>query len=213
MKPLDKDPEILYCDNHILVAIKRAGEVTQLCDQENLEQKILLYLQKKYNKERPFLHVVHRLDKPVGGLVLFARSSKALQRLNTSMREKNIFRTYEALVENVWDLPKEGKLVHYLKKEEHKTKVFTKANRETKEAILLYSVLSQKGNTRLEIQLITGRYHQIRAQLMAVGHPIVGDKKYGSTTNNSHIALHQTKLTFTHPVTKEEMSFQSKAPF
>jgi 23S rRNA pseudouridine1911/1915/1917 synthase len=213
MKCLDK--EILYLDNHILVAVKPSDLLTQPDESgsDNFQDRIKKYLQKKLNKKTIFLHVIHRLDKPVCGIVLFARSSKALSRLNEEMRQKKIKRIYYALVEGILD-KKKGSLEHYLTHSRLKAKVFNKKEKDAKLAILSYLVLQEKDNKSfLEIELDTGRYHQIRAQFSFIGHPIVGDSKYGSKSFSKEIQLCHGKLEFYHPITKEKMIFEEKSFF
>jgi len=198
MKPLSSD-------NHILVAEKPAGIATQ----PDFTDMVKVWVKKTYNKPGAvFLHPVHRLDKAVSGLVLFARTSKALSRLQAMMREHQIKKTYLALVEG--KLPaKEGTLVHKLS---HST-LRAKVDPNGKEAILHYKVIKQENDsTLLEIHLVTGRYHQIRAQLAAIGCPIIGDEKYGSKKPwPKGIALKATGLQFEHPVTKEVKNFNTIA--
>ena len=195
MKPLDND-RIVYCDNHLLVVNKPPGIATQ----PDLEETAKAWVKKTYQKPgNVFLHPIHRLDKSVGGLVLFARTSKALSRLQALMRERKISKTYHALVEGRLSC-KEGTLKHSLVHGDHKAFVSSQG----KEAILHYRVLEEKdGCTHVTIDLETGRYHQIRAQFAATGHPILGDKKYGSTRHYPEgIALCHVRLEFIHPITK-----------
>lgn len=194
MKHLDNE-NIVFCDNHILVIDKPAGIATQ----PDLERLAKEWVKDRFQKKgNVFLQPVHRLDKPVSGLVLFARTSKALSRLNTMMREKKIHKTYYARIEG--SPPQiEGTLKHHLVHGEFKAHVSEKG----KEAVLHYRVLK---NGVLEITLETGRYHQIRTQLSAIGCPIIGDKKYGSKKSFPEgIALHAGKLEFIHPVTNEKI--------
>ncbi len=204
MKSLDNG-KILYCDNHLLVVEKPADMATQ----PDLALLAKGWIKKKFHKPGAvFLEPVHRLDKDVGGLVLFARTSKALSRLQMLMREKKIEKIYHALVEG--EPPKrEGRLVHLLEHGSHRALVG-----KGKESILDYKVLRrEKRTTLLEIHLVTGRYHQIRAQLSAIGNPIVGDKKYGSRrTWPIGIALRHVRLRFVHPVTHQEIVVSSAIP-
>lgn len=188
--------EPIYCDNHILVLEKPAGMATQ----PDFHESAKIYIKEAFAKPgEVFLEPIHRLDKPVSGLVLFARTSKALSRLNASMRGGQIRKRYRARVEGV--VPEEGKLEHYLLHGNFRAIVDPSG----KKASLLFWRLESKGDTSLvEVELLTGRYHQIRAQFSAIGHPIVGDAKYGSKTNHSTIKLHHHTLTFPHP-TKGEM--------
>lgn len=206
MNHLD-NADILYDDNHLLVINKPA----EIATQPDLTEIAKAWVKEKYKKPGAvFLHPVHRLDKPVSGLVLFARTSKALSRLQEMMRERRIEKKYVAIVEG--QLPeKEGKLVHFL--EHGSFQAFV--SKEGKEAVLLYRVLgSKKGGTLVEIDLVTGRYHQIRAQFSAVGCPIFGDEKYGSKkTWKPGIALHHSELRFEHPVTHQIVELESPPAF
>ncbi len=197
--------KVVYCDNHILVVEKPAGLPTQGEEGEkSLQTEAQAWVKQKYQKKgNVFLHPVHRLDAPVSGLVLFARTSKALSRLNEMMREHKIEKTYTALVEG--DLEeKQGTLRHKLLHGEHRALISSKG----KEAILDYKVIKKiKNNTLVEIHLHTGRYHQIRAQFSAIGHPIVGDTKYGAKTSGS-LQLCSAALSFTHPVTGASCEFR-----
>ncbi len=202
--------EVIYCDNHILVVVKPAGCASQphLGSDENLTDQAKDWIKKKFNKPGAvFLEAIHRLDKPVSGLVLFARTSKALSRLQESMRERTIIRIYYALVEGVPDLL-QGTLEHHLVHDEHIARVVSSIHKEGKLARLAYRVIKEN---MLEITLETGRYHQIRVQLAAEGFPVLGDEKYGSKKSwrKNGIALHHGKMSFIHPVTKEALSFTS----
>lgn len=211
MKPVNL--EVLYEDNHILVVNKPAGLLTQPSgtSQDSLELQCKQWIKEKYNKPgNVFLHAVHRLDRPVSGIVLFARTSKALSRLNDSIRSKDAHKVYLALV-NGCPSPNEGGLEHYLVHDDHHAMVVSKDHPEGKIARLHYKVIERKGDkSLLEIVLETGRYHQIRQQLAAIGCPIVGDVKYGSKTNlpDGAIALMHYKLEIKHPVSSELMLFQ-----
>lgn len=215
MKSLDS--EVIFCDNHILIAAKPAGLLTQPDDSgdESLEVFAKNWVKREYNKPgNVFLHAIHRLDRPVSGLVLFARTSKALSRLNEQSRNQEIERIYIAEVEGI--LPaKDGRLDHYLIHGDHKAIIAKPGDREAKHARLIYRWLKfEEHTTFISIQLETGRYHQIRAQFSATGHPIVGDKRYGAKTGDGRaIHLHSAKLSLEHPVTKELVSFESQAPF
>ena len=201
MKPLD-NKDIIHSDNHILVVNKPPGIATQ----PDLEELAKAWVKKKYQKPgNVFLQPIHRLDKSVGGIVLFARTSKALSRLQAFMRERKISKTYHAFVEGHL-LKKENTLRHLLIHGDHKAFV----NPQGKEAILHYTVLQEKKDTTLvSIDLATGRYHQIRAQFAAIGHPVLGDKKYGSTRFfQDGIALCHVKMGFEHPVTRESCTFE-----
>lgn len=204
---------ILFEDNHQLVVVKPAGIVTQpsgVADRESLEMQAKEWLKQKYQKKgNVFLEAVHRIDKPVSGIVLFAKTSKALSRLHASMREKKVKKTYLAIVEGHIQ-KKEGTLIHDLVHDEHFATV-AKKGEEGKQAVLHYKVLESYQKTDLvEIALETGRYHQIRAQFAAIGHPILGDAKYGS--KNSYqpdaIALHHSRFEIPHPITGEWQVFE-----
>lgn len=216
MKPSDN--EVLFCDNHLLIANKPCGLLTQPDDSgaNSLEVVMKAWVKKEYNKPgNVYLHAIHRLDKPVSGLVLFARTSKALSRLNELSRDQEIQRIYVAEVEGI--LPaKEGRLDHYLIHGNHRAIVANKSNPEAKHARLTFEVIRFLQRTTLvSIQLETGRYHQIRAQFSASGHPVVGDKRYGAKSgdDDDEIHLHCSSLSFEHPVTKELVQVESPAPF
>lgn len=201
MKPLD-NARIIYCDNHLLVINKPPGIATQ----PDLEDLAKAWVKQKYNKPGSvFLQPIHRLDKSVSGLVLFARTSKALSRLQALMRERKITKIYHALVEGTL-LKKQDTLTHYLIHGDHKSIVHPHG----KEAILHYSVLQEKNDTSLvSIHLITGRYHQIRAQFSFIKHPVLGDKKYGSKHFfQEGIALCHVKMEFKHPITHQMCVFE-----
>ncbi|HSX13258.1 MAG TPA: RNA pseudouridine synthase [Chlamydiales bacterium] len=216
MKSLDNE-EILFSDNHILIALKPAGLLTQP-DQSrspSLEAFAKKWVKQEYHKEGDvFLHCIHRLDRPVSGLVLFARTSKALSRLNEQSRNFEIQRVYEAEVEGIMK-EKIGRLDHYLIHGDHRALISKEDNQEAKHARLTFQVLHyMPDSTIVRIELETGRYHQIRAQFSAIGHPIKGDKKYGSNSGDGgEILLHCAKMSFAHPVTKEVLTFESSAPF
>lgn len=206
-------PRVLFFDNHLLVAFKPPGMPTQPTPQsgsKNLEDWTKQWLKKETKKEgNVFLTCIHRLDKPACGLVLFARSSKALSRLNEMMRERKIQKKYLAQIEG--RLPaQEGRLEHYLVHDDFVARVVSKESKDAKRAILTYKQIAPQ---LVEIDLETGRYHQIRAQLSSIGCPIVGDRKYGSSTHHrapgieNAIALQHAQLQFVHPVTKAPLSF------
>lgn len=213
MKYSDRDLlKVIYSDNHVLVVIKDPGISTQPHGQgeESLEECAKEWVKRHYHKPgKVFLHAVHRLDKDVGGLVLFARTSKALSRLQAMMRERTIEKIYYALVEGV-PRAQENTLEHSLVHGHHRALLSKPQDKGAKKSSLHYRVVKTMQETALlEVKLITGRYHQIRAQLSAIGHPIVGDKKYGSrrSLKSGGIALWHARLTFEHPVTKETMTF------
>ncbi len=205
---------IVYQDNHLLVLDKPAGLLTQPSgtDQDSLEAQGKSWVKEVSNKPgNVYLHAVHRLDRPVSGLVLFARTSKALSRLQESLREKETAKTYLAIVEGALS-SLEGKLSHYLVHEEHSTRVVSAQTAKSKLATLTYKVLATQQKTSIvEVQLETGRYHQIRAQFAAIGHPILGDLKYGSRLSflPGAIALHHWRFQVKHPVSKELTLFEA----
>ncbi len=205
--------KIVFCDNHILVVAKPAGLSTQPHgnSQENLTDLAKEWLKKEFGKPGlVFLEPIHRLDKLVSGLVLFARTSKALSRLQEKMRNQEIKKTYIAKVEGV--IPQqEGFLEDYLVHDEHRARVVHISHKEAKLARLYYKVLEKNEETSLVmIDLQTGRYHQIRIQFAHLGHPIMGDEKYGGCLEFQPraIALHHGRLSFEHPVTKEPLVFE-----
>lgn len=208
--------DVIYEDNHQLVVNKPAGLLTQPSGtaQDSLEAQAKLWIKQRYNKPgNVFLEAVHRIDKPVSGLVLFARTSKALSRLQEAMREKKSKKLYMAMVEGTFE-EKEGILEHFLIHDDHQARVTT-SEKEGKLARLHYRVIKTEGNqTLLEIDLETGRYHQIRVQLSAIGHPILGDKRYGSTKpyHEGAIALHHYNLQIPHPITGALQNFTASLP-
>lgn len=208
--------EVIYCDNHILVVHKPAGIATQPHpgSSHNLTDEAKAFIKKKYNKPGSvYLEPIHRLDKPVSGLVLFARTSKALSRLQELMRQRTIQKTYFAWVEGT-PPHSEGILEHHLVHDEHKARVVPTTHPEGKLARLTYKVIERKGErSHLEIDLETGRYHQIRVQLASIGCPVIGDVKYGSRLphKEGQIVLHHGRLRFAHPVSKELLQFDKIA--
>jgi 23S rRNA pseudouridine1911/1915/1917 synthase len=210
---------ILYEDNHIIAVNKRASDIVQgdKTGDKPLGEFIKAYIKKKYNKPgEVFLGVVHRIDRPVSGVILFARTSKALSRLNKLFQDRDIKKTYWAVVKN---LPTEesSTLVHFLKKNQQKNKSFA-FRREENGALrseLDYKVIKKlKSFYLLEVKPKTGRHHQIRVQLSAIGSPIKGDIKYGSKRTNSDasIHLHARKIEFVHPVKKEKIEIIAPPP-
>jgi 23S rRNA pseudouridine1911/1915/1917 synthase len=217
MKSSDKEEalEVIFCDNHLLVAVKPAGLLTQPDEsgKPSLEERAKSWIKKEFKKPgNVFLHCIHRLDKPVSGLVLFARTSKALSRLNEQSRNLEIQRMYLAEVEGILS-QKEGRLDHYLIHGDHSAIVAKEGDRDAKHARLTYTTLRfLPHSTLVSIELETGRYHQIRAQFSAIGHPVVGDGRYGAKALPI-IHLHSAKLSLQHPVTQEILRFESPAPF
>lgn len=215
----DLASRILYEDNHLLVVNKLSSEITQgdKTGDEPLPEKIKTFLKKKYQKPgNVFCGVVHRLDRPTSGVLVFAKTSKALERLNKQFREKETDKTYWAIVQKKPNLEK-GTLKDYLKKNEaqNKSYIVDEKTIRAKQAILHYSLLrSSERYHLLQINLETGRHHQIRCQLAAIGCIIKGDLKYGASRSNSDgsICLHARSLTFTHPISKEKIHFEAPLP-
>jgi 23S rRNA pseudouridine1911/1915/1917 synthase len=210
--------EIIFFDNHQLVVNKPVAMLTQPSGTEaiSVEELAKAWIKETYNKPgNVFLHAVHRLDRPVSGIVLFARTSKALSRLNQTMREKRSCKIYCALVEGVFSKEPHGVLEHYLVHDEHQAEVVASHYPQAKLARLHYTVVAQyEKHAFVELVLETGRYHQIRAQLSAIGHPIIGDHRYGSVTPfvSEGIALHHSRLQIPHPITEVEQTFSAPLP-
>jgi 23S rRNA pseudouridine1911/1915/1917 synthase len=211
--------QILHEDNHLIVVNKRVGDIVQgdKTGDKPLSEVVKEYIKEKYNKPgEVFLGVVHRLDRPTTGIVVFARTSKALTRMNELFSNRETQKTYWAIVKN--KPPKtEDKLVHFLKRNEknNTSKAHLKEVPDSKLASLDYKIIKELNNYfALEINLHTGRHHQIRAQLSAIGSPIKGDLKYGFDRSNPDggIHLHARKLVFTHPVTKEIITIVAPTP-
>jgi len=210
---------ILFEDNHLLVVNKLPSEIVQgdKTGDEPLPERIKSFLKEKYQKPgNVFCGVVHRLDRPTSGVVVFAKTSKALERLNAQFREKETNKTYWAIVENK---PKElkGSLRDYLKKNEtqNKSYVVNENSPGAKLALLNYELLASSANYHLlEVTIETGRHHQIRAQLSKIGCIIKGDLKYGAKRANkdASIGLHARSLRFLHPITKEEITIVANPP-
>jgi len=212
-------PAILYEDNHIIIVNKRSSDLVQgdSTGDEPLDDIVRAYIKEKYNKPGDvFLGVVHRLDRPVSGCVVYARTSKALSRMSELFRTRDVRKTYWAIVS---ERPpaEEGTLSNYLKKNEpqNKSYVYEKEVKGSKLAELSYRVLSRSEKYYLiEVDLQTGRHHQIRAQLAAAGCPIKGDLKYGSKRSNEGggISLHSRRISFVHPVKNEEIRVEAPLP-
>ncbi|MBR0195962.1 MAG: RNA pseudouridine synthase [Paludibacteraceae bacterium] len=219
---------ILYEDNHIIAVNKTCNEIVQgdKTGDTPLSETVKAYIKEKYNKPgEVFLGVTHRLDRPTSGVVLFARTSKALTRLNEMFKEKSkvesqmskaITKTYWAIVQGAPKVP-EARLENYLTRNEQLNKSFiAKPNaKEAKLAILTYKTLVKGENyTLLEINLETGRHHQIRCQLAAIGCPVKGDLKYGAKRSNPDggISLHARQIEFIHPVKKEPICITAPVP-
>jgi len=211
--------QVLYEDNHIIVVNKRPGDIVQgdKTGDTPLSEVVKEYIKDKYNKPgNVYLGVVHRLDRPTSGIVILARTSKALPRLNQLFKDRDAKKTYWAIVKNM--PPKEeDSLVHYLKRnpKQNKSYAHIKEVPESKKAILDYKIIQKLDNYfLLEISLHTGRHHQIRSQLSAIGCPIKGDLKYGFDRSNkdASISLHARKLSFTHPVKDLELDLVAPVP-
>lgn len=211
--------KIIYEDNHIIVVDKDPGEIVQgdKTGDTPLSELLKIYLKEKYNKPgNVFCGVVHRIDRPVGGLVIFAKTSKALERLNKMLRNGEIHKTYWALVEGK-PTENEATLTNFLKSDGrlNKTFVSSESDPEAKESILNYKTIANGDRyTLLEINLLTGRKHQIRAQLSNIGNPIKGDLKYGAKRSNpgGGISLLARKISFIHPVSKVEINLEAPLP-
>ena len=215
----DEELEVLYEDNHVIVINKRASDIVQgdKTGDETLPDKIKAYLKKKYNKPgNVFCGVVHRLDRPTSGAVVFAKTSKALERLNAQFREKETDKVYWAVVEQK-PATDRGDLIHFLKKNEKQNKSYATSMEVpgSKKAVLHYQWLKSSDRYHLlEVVLETGRHHQIRCQLAQIGCTIKGDVKYGARRPNTDgsICLHARALTFTHPTTKETIHVLAPTP-
>jgi len=211
--------QVLFEDNHILIVNKRAGDITQgdKTGDKPLSEVVKEYVKDKYNKPgNVFIGTVHRLDRPTSGIVIFARTSKALERLNKMLRDKVIQKTYWAIVKNQPKV-KTDTLTNFLKKDSKKNKsfVYKKEIEGSKKATLHFKVIQQLDNySLLEVDLETGRHHQIRTQLSHIGSPIKGDLKYGFDRSNKDgsISLHARKINFVHPVTKEIITIIAPTP-
>jgi len=217
---MSKDlPEILYEDNHIIIVNKRSSDLVQGdgTGDESLDNIVRDYIKEKYKKPGDvFLGVVHRLDRPVSGCVVYARTSKALSRLSELFRTREVKKFYWAIVTNR-PPAEEGVLTGYLKKNEpqNKSYVYDKEVKGSKMAELSYRLLARSEKYYLlEIDLQTGRHHQIRAQLAAAGCPIKGDLKYGAPRSNDGggVSLHSRRITFVHPVKNEEITAVAPLP-
>ena len=211
--------DILYEDNHLIVVNKRCGDLVQP-DRETddaLENEIKAMIKVRDHKPGDvFLGVVHRIDRPVSGAVLFAKTSKALARLNEMIRNGEIHKRYWAVVETPPN-PEEGTLTHYIVRDgkTNRSRAYDKPKADGKKAVLNYRVAGCSARyTLVEVELLTGRHHQIRAQLSKIGCSIKGDLKYGARRSNPDggISLHSRKVEFIHPVKKEEISITAPTP-
>ncbi|TDT45420.1 23S rRNA pseudouridine1911/1915/1917 synthase [Maribacter spongiicola] len=211
--------QVLFEDNHLIVINKRPGDIVQgdKTGDLPLSETVKGYIKKKYDKPgNVYLGVVHRLDRPTSGIVVFAKTSKALPRLNKMFAEKDAKKTYWAIVKNSPEEP-EKRLVHYMKRNTKQNKSYAHSNEvsESKKAILSYRIIKKLDRYYLlEVDLETGRHHQIRSQLTAIGSPIKGDLKYGFDRSNADgsIHLHARKLRLMHPVKKEPLEIIAPPP-
>ncbi len=211
--------EILYEDNHIIAVNKKSSDIVQgdKTGDEPLSEKVKAYIKKKYEKPGAvFIGVTHRLDRPVSGVLIFARTSKALTRLNKMFLEKEVKKTYWAIVKEK-PIKETDTLNHYIVRNQKKNKSFAydKEVNNSKLASLSYKLIASADNYYLlEVDLHTGRHHQIRCQLAKIGCPIKGDLKYGFPRSNSDggISLHSRKIEFIHPVQKEQVSVIANPP-
>lgn len=211
--------QVLHEDNHIIVVNKRAGDIVQgdKTGDKPLSDVVKDYLAQKYNKTgNVYLGVVHRLDRPTTGIIIFSKTSKALPRLNKLFADKEAKKTYWAVVKNKPQKVSDT-LIHWLKKnpKNNKSTPYAKEIKDSKKAILHYKTLKSLDNYHLlEVNLETGRHHQIRTQLASIGSPIKGDLKYGFNRSNpdASIHLHARHISFIHPVKKEPISITAPLP-
>lgn len=211
--------QVLYEDNHVIVVYKESGEIVQgdKTGDVPLSDIVKAWLKEKYAKPgNVFLGVVHRLDRPVRGIVVFAKTSKALSRLNDMFRDGDVHKTYWAITKNAPKVP-EGTLEHWLVRNEKQNKSYAYDHEvpNSKRAVLHYKVIGHSDRYNLlEVQLMTGRHHQIRCQLAAMGCPIKGDLKYGAERSNpdGSISLLARRVEFVHPVSKEPIVVESPLP-
>lgn len=210
---------VLYEDNHIIIVNKDVGEIVQgdKTGDKPLSDIVKDYIKVKYNKPgNVYLGVTHRLDRPTSGIVMFAKTSKALTRLNEMFRKDDVTKTYWALVKNA-PQKAEDTLIHYLIKNErtNKSTAYDFEKKGTKKSILHYKIVAKSDNYfLLEIDLETGRHHQIRSQLSKIGCPIKGDLKYGAERSNPDggISLHARSISFVHPVSKDRINVVAPVP-
>lgn len=213
--------QILFEDNHIIIINKKAGQLVQgdKTGDISLLDEVKSYIKQKYSKPgNVFAGLVHRIDRPTSGIVIFARTSKALTRLTEMIKKREIKKTYWAVVKKN-EIPETQRLVHYLKKNEKNNKAIifntSSAQSGSKEAILTYKIIKKSDHyLLLEIDLETGRHHQIRAQLSAIKCPIKGDLKYGADRSNSDGSIHllARKIEFIHPIKKEKIVLEAPVP-
>jgi 23S rRNA pseudouridine1911/1915/1917 synthase len=214
-----KNLQVLHEDNHLIVINKRPGDIVQgdKTGDLPLSEVVKQYIKEKHNKPgNVYLGVAHRLDRPTSGIVVFAKTSKALPRLNKLFAEKEAKKTYWAVVKNMPE-NEQDTLIHWMKRntKQNKSYAHKKEVPESKKAILNYRVIKKLDNFfLLEVDLKTGRHHQIRSQLTSIGCPIKGDLKYGFDRSNKDgsIHLHARRLSFIHPVKKEMLEFVAAPP-
>ena len=209
--------EILFEDNHLIGVNKKSGDIIQgdKTGDQPLSEIVKIYLKKKYNKPgNVFLGTIHRIDRPTSGIIIFAKTSKALSRMNDKFRNNEISKTYWAIVKKI--LPdKSATLENYLMKNQKKNKSFVTKKDNAKHAQLSYKLIQKLDNYyHYEIYPKTGRHHQIRVQLSHIGSPIKGDLKYGAKRSNkdASINLHARKISFKHPVTKDYLEITAPPP-
>lgn len=213
------EDQILFEDNHLLIINKKAGQIVQgdKTGDVSLVDEVKTYIKKKYNKPgNVFAGLVHRIDRPTSGIVIFAKTSKALSRLTEMLKKREIKKTYWAVIKKS-EIPNKQKLIHFLKKNEktNKSIVYKTSNIGAKEAILSYKIIQTSDNYMLlEINLETGRHHQIRAQLSSIKCPIKGDLKYGFDRSNPDGSIHllARKIEFIHPIKKETLQIVAPVP-
>ena len=211
--------EVLYEDNHIIIVNKKSGDIVQadITQDEPLTEPVKRFLKEKYNKPgEVFLGVVHRIDRPVSGVVVFAKTSKALSRMTNLFRTRDVKKTYWAVVKNKPEV-NTATLIHYHQKDEarKRAKLFNKEVAHSKICELEYKYLTSSDKYHLlEVYPTTGRFHQIRAQLSKIGSPIKGDLKYGfeRPNDNASIHLHARRIEFIHPISMKEISIVAPVP-
>ena len=211
--------DILFEDNHLLILNKKSGELSQgdITEDKTLVDKAKFYLKAKYNKKgNVFIGLIHRLDRPTSGVIIFTKTSKALTRLNELFKKNEIKKTYWAIVKKMENKADE-KLENFLKKNQKKNKSYVtkNSNKYAKKPVLTYKIILElKNYSLLKINLETGRHHQIRTQLSHIGFPIKGDLKYGysRSNNDGSIHLHSRKVQFIHPVSKKNIEITAKLP-
>ena len=217
--PISIKSRILFEDNHLIIINKMPSEIVQgdKTGDESLLDTVKQYIKEEYDKPGAvFLGLVHRIDRPVSGALILAKTSKALLRMNEQIKNREIQKIYWAVVKNRPN-PEEGKLIHWLIKnpKNNKSTAHNTEKKGTKRAELNYKLIDQsKDYQLLEVELLTGRHHQIRAQLAKIGCTIKGDLKYGSPRSNkdASISLHARQLVFTHPVSKEKLNIKARPP-